>query len=93
MSEGSGSKLIVNPMVMTQRMPGGAVLMNTETGDCFELNRVGADIWERVSRGDLVDTIVDSLAREYSIGRSVLSADVSTLIDDLARRGILVVSR
>jgi len=38
-------KFRVKPTVVATRMPDGAVLVDSETGECFELNRVGARVW------------------------------------------------
>lgn len=86
-------KLRVNPTVVATRMPDGAVLVDSATGDCFELNRVGARVWDSLQRGEDPVTIVDSLAAEYAVEGSVISAGVAALMEDLTRHGILVASR
>lgn len=93
MAGASGPKLVANPMVLARELPDGAVLINSETGDCFELNRVGREIWEHVTRGESFDRIVETLADRYAIDQGVLSADVASLVDNLARNGILVPPR
>ena len=85
--------LRVSPTVVATEMPDGAVLINSATGDCFELNRLGTRIWERLSRGEAQDDITAALADQYSVERSVISRDIAALIDDLARHGILLTSR
>ena len=71
-------------------MKDGAVLMDTATGDCFELNGAGRDIWHKISAGADVDDVVDDLLRAYEVDRATLAADVRKLVEELARRGILV---
>jgi hypothetical protein len=89
----TGDKFRVNPGVVAKRMADGAVLIDSATGDCFELNQVGTRVWESLQRGEDPLTIVDSLATEYSVETSVISSDIATLIQDLARHRILVASR
>lgn len=83
----------VKPTVVATRMPDGAVLVDSATGDCFELNRVGARVWDSLERGEDPITIVDSLAAEYSVESSLISTGIAALMEDLARHGILVASR
>jgi hypothetical protein len=71
-------------------MPQGAVLMDNATGECFELNRIGARIWECLVRGEELDGVVDAIASDHSVQRSIVSADATNLIGELVRRGILV---
>jgi len=70
-------------------MAGGAVLIDNATGECFELNRTGARIWECIVQGADLDGVVDVIASESSVERSVVAADAANLIDALARRGIV----
>jgi hypothetical protein len=86
-------KLVANPMVVAQAMPEGAVLVNTESGNCFELNRTGAEIWEFMARNEDPATIADAMIDRYGLERSEFSADLERLMSDLARHGILIVAR
>ena len=85
-------KLRVKPTVVAQAMSDGAVLIDSATGECFELNRMGARVWERIARGDDVVNIADSLAAEFALERSLVSRDVTGLMEDLTRHGIVVAS-
>jgi hypothetical protein len=89
----TNDKFRVNPAVVAKRMPDGAVLIDSTTGDCFELNRVGARVWDSLERGEDPVAIVNSLAAEYSVEGAVISSGIATLMQDLARHGILVASR
>jgi hypothetical protein len=83
-------KFRVNPTVVATPMPDGAVLIDSATGECFELNRIGARVWERLQRGEDLVAIVDALASEYALERSRVSTDVANLVENLARHGIVV---
>jgi hypothetical protein len=86
----TNDKLRVSPTVVATAMPDGAVLIDSATGECFELNRVGARVWERLQRGEDLVAIVDALAAEYALERSRVSTDVTNLVESLARHGIVV---
>ena len=93
MSEGQTQRFRVNPTVSAAPMADGAVLIDSATGECFELNRTGARIWESLVRGDELEGVVDAIAAECSVQRSIVAADTAILIDTLARRGIIVAKR
>ena len=79
-----------NPLIIYKPMGDGAVLMDMASGDCYELNRTGREVWERLSAGLSIENVITELAAAYEINRKVLSDDVTRLLEDLARRGMLV---
>jgi hypothetical protein len=81
--------LAVNPTVVTRTMVDGAILMNAMNGDCYELNALGATVWEQIGRGVPLKGIVAALVERYDVGESKLGADVLRLVDDLAQHGIV----
>jgi coenzyme PQQ synthesis protein D (PqqD) len=93
MNERQTQRYRVNATISAAPMPDGAVLIDSATGECFELNRTGARVWESLVRGEELDGVVDAIAAESSVQRSVVAADTATLIDALARRGIIVANR
>jgi hypothetical protein len=84
---------VANPLVVLQPTETGAVLMDVATGDCFELNRIGTEIWKRVTEGKSREAIVAALASEYDVPGPTLEADVGTLLRDLSRHGLLTATR
>ena len=62
-----------------------AVLVNLQTGRCFELNRIGAEIWQLLAGGKSVGGACDALAERYPAARDVLRDDVLGLIRSLLR--------
>ncbi|MEO7799286.1 MAG: PqqD family protein [Opitutaceae bacterium] len=83
--------LAVRPTLVSKRMAQGAVLVDSETGDCFELNRIGADIWSELERGVSAVGIADALAIRHHISCETAVKDVRNLVEDLVRRGLLKV--
>ena len=79
----------INPSVVLQPMEGNAILMNKATGDCFELNRVGVEVWRRLGKGDLPEGIVSALANLYGIPVETVSSDIRDLLAQLSRHGLL----
>jgi hypothetical protein len=79
----------INPHVILQAMGETALLMNAETGDCFELNRVGNDVWVELLKGKSIPEIVDAIADRYATDRAAVITDVTALMAALSRHGIL----
>jgi hypothetical protein len=69
-----------------------AVLVNLTTGRCFELNRIGAEIWEMLAGGRSVGGVCDELAERYPAERAILRDDVLGLVRSLVREGLAEVS-
>ena len=85
--------LAVNPLVVTQATEAGAVLMDVATGDCFELNRIGAEVWRRLGTGQSPSGIVAALAASHDLATSVVEPDVRQLVADLLRHGLVTSPR
>lgn len=81
--------LAVTPTVVFKRMDQGAILVDSETGDCFELNRIGADIWSELERGAKPTAIAGILAVRHGISTEKAMADLRVLVGDLLRQGLL----
>lgn len=82
-----------SPLVLARRMDKGAILMNSSSGDCFELNAVGALVWDLITRGLRLEAIVDELVKAYEIDAATARSDLLSLVDDLARQGIVSIVR
>ena len=71
-----------------------AVLVNLRNGQCWELNRLGHEIWQLLATpgGASVSEIVATLARRYPVPLDTLRADVIALAETLRREGLLAAS-
>ena len=67
----------------------GGILVDLESGACFQLNRVGAQLWKRLSAGDTVGAAIDSLRQRYDVASEVLERDSLLLCDELLRVGLI----
>jgi len=89
MADAVDRQLLANPLITAQRMEAGAVLMDAATGECFELNRVGAEVWEQIASGGDMTKVVTVLANRYRMAEDLISADVARLVDELLARGLV----
>jgi hypothetical protein len=81
-----------NPKVIFKALATGAVLYSTEEEVYFGLNPVGVRVWELLPPAhQTLDEIVRVIASEYSdVGEDVIRADVSELIDELTKLGLIL---
>lgn len=82
-------RVAVAPTVISKRMNQGALLVDSETGNCFELNRIAATVWSELERGVTPTAIADSLAARHGISTEKAMADLRVLVGDLLRQGLL----
>ena len=81
-----------NPKVIFKALATGAVLYSTVEEVYFGLNPVGVRVWELLPpTHQTLDEIVRVIASEYSdVSEDVIRADVSELIDELTKLGLLL---
>jgi len=87
-----GKVLVANPNVVAQETDDGAILMDMASGDCFELNRIGAEIWSRLGKGESPSQLVANVAASYGLPAATVESDVRTLLEELTRSGLLTSS-
>jgi hypothetical protein len=73
-------------------LPKGALLVDMNTGRCFRLNHVGAEVWsllaERQDFGDVCRTV----ANRYRRPIEAVTNEVRRLVEQLTRENLLVAS-
>jgi hypothetical protein len=80
-----------SPAVVFCDVEGGAVLLSTANETYYGLNSVGARVWALLPpvHGSL-ESLCEALAGEYpEVDPTMLQADVSDLVDDLRRNGLV----
>jgi coenzyme PQQ synthesis protein D (PqqD) len=83
------TRVSMAPRVITQAVDDALVLLSLESEVYFELDGIGARIWQLLrERGD-VDAIVPELLEEYDVEEAKLRRDVSRLITELENAGLL----
>jgi hypothetical protein len=81
-----------NPKVIFKALATGAVLYATDDEVYFGLNPVGVRVWELLPPVHrTLDEVCRVLAAEYpDAGEDVIRADVSELLDELLKLGLVV---
>lgn len=69
--------------IETRPLEKGALLVDLDTGKCYRLNRVGAEIWALLRRPLGRAELFAELAKKYERGAPTLERDVSALVAHL----------
>lgn len=67
----------------------GAVLLDLKEGKYFSLNRIGAEIWDRIAAGVDVPEIETELSSAYGVPRAAVHEDVRTFITRLEQERLI----
>jgi hypothetical protein len=85
------ARVVPRGEVAAREINDGAVLVNMGSGACFELNRVGFEIWKALGPGTTMGAICEALGGRYPVDREVLAADVRGLVEALVGAGLVEV--
>ena len=83
------TRLTVPPQVLSREVGDETVLLNLESGIYFGLDGVGKLIWEAVSKGGDLGSVVSAVVAEYEVEESRATADVLEFASTLVARGLL----
>lgn len=84
----AAAKLRAASDVVSQRLGEAGVLIDMRSGRMFELNASGIRIWELVTGGCSLEETVSRLQEEFTAAPQ-LHAEVSALLNELVREGLL----
>jgi hypothetical protein len=79
--------------VLYRNLEGEAVLVHLASGACFELDAIGTEVWEMIGRGETLVNVLEALAAEYDVERSVVTRDLVALVNELAIHGLVQISK
>jgi hypothetical protein len=86
--------LVSRTEVVAREVDDGAVLVDMSSGGCFELNRIGFEVWTVLRKRTTIAEICEALTGRYPVTDEVLTSDVSDLVDSLVHAGLVeVISR
>jgi hypothetical protein len=79
-----------SPAVLVAHLSGEAVLLNLSDKRYYRLNESAAFIWKALERGDGRDQVLSSIVSEYDVERETASTQLSAVILDFAKKGLLI---
>jgi hypothetical protein len=87
-----GTRLRLRDGVLAQTTLVHAVLLDSVSGEYFELNPVGSVIVRGLIAGEAGTAIVDAIVAQFAVEPARARGDLQTFIDGLVARGLLVSS-
>ncbi|OGS19415.1 MAG: hypothetical protein A3J83_03205 [Elusimicrobia bacterium RIFOXYA2_FULL_40_6] len=70
---------------------GKAYLVNTKTSYLHSLDEVGTSAWRHISGGTEFEKLLDKLAGEFEVKRTILHKDITEFIEELETKGLIEV--
>ncbi len=80
---------IVSPDCVACDVDAGLAILDLRSNTYFSLDQVGADVWRHLSKPATVDDLAAAIAAEYAITPDQCRDDISRLIEDLSRHGLV----
>jgi len=85
--------LVASPQQVSTELPhpGGAhtVILGLRDGVYFELNEVGARIWQLLQQPCSLQTVLATLLDEYDVSPAKCEADLLSLVENMLKRGLV----
>ena len=75
---------------MARRVDDDLVILDIPSGQYFELNAVGALLWDRLDGTHSVDDLIEAVLGEYDVDRETATTDVEDLLGEMIRAGLVV---
>ncbi|WP_129676345.1 lasso peptide biosynthesis PqqD family chaperone [Candidatus Chloroploca sp. Khr17] len=75
--------------VMASPVDDELVMMDLERGVYYSLDRVGADIWNRLAQPVAVADLCSQLMQKYAVDQETCETDVLAVLNDMAANGLL----
>lgn len=79
----------ISEEVLFQEVSGEAVLLDLKSEQYFGLDKVGTHIWHLLNENLPEENIIERLLQQYEVDRSTLEVDVSQLLDQLEKAGLV----
>jgi hypothetical protein len=70
--------------------PDGAVMLDSNTGQMYVCNEVGALIWKGLSEGLSIDAISGQISQSFNVEPDQAKRDAQAFVAELQRKGLLV---
>jgi len=83
-------KIALSENCIVREMGNSFVILNVSTERFYELNEVGKRFWELISDNKECAITLNILQEEYEVSAEQLQTDISRLIEDLKKAGLIV---
>ena len=80
-----------NPQIISSKMDNEVVMMNIEKGNYYGLNRVGSEIWEKMSEPLTFTALCETLLQEFNVEKEQCEKEVAAYLEKLVNEGLILV--
>ncbi len=77
--------------IVVRPVPDGAMLVDLGRGHCWQVNRLGAEIWFLLDGRRTLRDVCEVLRTSYDVAAEVLERDVLAMVEDLLTQGMVTV--
>lgn len=81
--------LRISDEVLFQEVSGEAVLLDLKSEQYFGLDKVGTHVWQLLNQNLPEESIIEQLLQRYEVDRPTLENDVSQLLAQLEKAGLV----
>jgi hypothetical protein len=74
---------------LSAEFTGETVILDLNDGVYYELNHVGARVWELIQEPRRVETVLDRLLESYDVTREQCEQDLMALLAELSELGLI----
>lgn len=82
-------QFVPKPRVVFSPLEGGGLLVDLQSGDCWELNRVGAALWSGLVGGESLRATVARIQRDFEVDPTEAESDARRLCASLLSVGLI----
>lgn len=87
------SRVLRNPELLATMVGNELVIVNIQMDRCYELDAIGADIWNRLEVPAVVEALIGDLTADFDGDPKQMSDDVLKFLNELACQGLIVSDR
>lgn len=86
-------KIEISEDVVWREFGGEVVMLDLASQHYFGLTGTGSEMWQLIAQHGSADSVIDSMLAKYDVDPANLRADFEKLVDELAAKGMLRVTR
>jgi hypothetical protein len=86
-----GSVAAASSELVSANLDGEVVILGYKSGSYFSLDQVGAFVWDLLKEPKKVAEIRDAIWEEYEVEIAQCERDLIALLEDLARKQLIVI--
>lgn len=88
---GSDTRISTAANVVACDLDGGKALLDLTTSQYYKINPTAALVWEWISGGATLNSLIENMLEEFDVEEGVVRADVEAIISSFADAGLVQV--